>query len=259
MATLVVFHAHPDDEAIATAGTMALAAEAGHRVVLVVATGGEAGEVAPNVLTDGETLGERRAAEQAQAATILGAQRLAWLGYRDSGMVDTPENEDPRCFWRADIDQAAQRLARILREERADALTVYDERGVYGHPDHLQVHRVGVQAAALAGVETVFESTINRDRFVELMREAIEARLLEPPDTAGVDGTIGLPAAEITHCVDVTAVLARKRAAMAAHASQITAESLFLGMSPEHFAAFFGTEYYRLRGAPPGTRGTSIL
>lgn len=259
MATLVVFHAHPDDEAIATGGTMALSADAGHRVVLVVATRGELGQVAPGVLAEGETLGDRRVAEQAAAAAILGVQRVEWLGYQDSGMVGTPENDDARCFWQADVEEAAGRLAAILREERADVLTVYDEHGVYGHPDHVQVHRVGVRAAELAGVKSVFESTINRDQFVLLWEQAAKAGGLDPPDTEGVDETIGLPARDITHFVDVAGALDRKRAAMAAHATQITAESVFLAMPAESFASFFGVEHYRLRGAPPGTRGTSIL
>lgn len=259
MATLVVFHAHPDDEAIATGGTMALAADAGHRVVLVLATRGELGQVAPGVLAEGETLGDRRVAEQTEAAAILGVQRVEWLGYHDSGMVGTPENDNPRCFWRAGVDEAAGRLAAILRDEQPDALTVYDEHGVYGHPDHLQVHRVGVRAAELAGVGRVFESTINRDDFVLLWERAAKAGLLDPPQTEGVDETIGLPADDITHFVDVAGVLDRKRAAMVAHATQITAESAFLAMPAEYFAAFFGVEHYRLRGAPPGARGTSIL
>jgi LmbE family N-acetylglucosaminyl deacetylase len=259
MATLVVFHAHPDDEAIITGGTVALAADAGHRVVLVLATRGELGEVAPGVLAEGETLGDRRLAEQSEAASILGVQRVEWLGYRDSGMVGAPDNDDPACFWRAEVEEAAGRLAGILREEGADVLTVYDEQGIYGHPDHVQVHRVGVRAAELAGTARVYEATVNRDRFIELLEKVVKAGLVDLPATDGVDETMGLPAADITHALDVTGVIDRKRAAMAAHASQIPPESLFLTMPPEYFVAFFGAEHYRLRGAPPGTQETSLL
>ena len=114
MATLVCFHAHPDDEAIATGGVMAQAAAAGHRVVLVVATRGEVGEVAPGFLEPGEELWERRVAEVTAAASILGAARLEFLGYRDSGMVGTSDNDDPSCFWQAGVDDAAGKLAAIL-------------------------------------------------------------------------------------------------------------------------------------------------
>lgn len=250
MATLVTFHAHPDDEAIATGGTMARAATAGHRVVLVTATAGERGEVAEGFLVPGETLAERRATELAAAARILGVARVECLGYGDSGMAGTPANDDPGCFWRADVEEAATRLAAILVEESADVLTIYDEHGTYGHPDHIQVHRVGIRAGELAGVPRVYEATINRDEMLRLLRRAAEFGLPGPPDIDGVDDTLGLPASELTTAVDVSAYLDVKRAAMAAHASQIGETSFFLSMSPAAFAAAFATEWYRRRGAP---------
>ena len=141
MATLVCFHAHPDDECIATGGTMAKAAADGHRVVLVVATRGEHGEVAEGFLDDGEHLWQRRVKETEAAAEILGAQRVEFLGYVDSGMMGTPENDKPGSFWTADVDEAAGRLATILREEHADVLTVYDDHGAYGHQAPLATDR----------------------------------------------------------------------------------------------------------------------
>src|SRR4051812_16738827 len=141
MATLVCFHAHPDDESIATGGTMAKAAAAGHRVVLVLATRGEKGEIVDGVLQPGEPLGLRRIGEAMASAEVLGVQRVEFLGYVDSGMMGMPENEGPYAFWQADVDHAAARLATILREEDADIVTIYDDNGGYGHPDHIQVHR----------------------------------------------------------------------------------------------------------------------
>src|SRR5947209_10867001 len=173
--TLVVFHAHPDDEAIATGGSMAKAASEGHRVVLVVATRGEHGEVAEGYLEPGEALWERRVKETNAAADALGVARVAFLGYVDSGMMGTPENDVPESFWQADIEEAAQRLAAILEEEHADVLTAYDENGVYGHPDHIQVHRVGMRAGELAGTPKVYMSTANKD---EVQRQIKEAREL---------------------------------------------------------------------------------
>ena len=148
MGVLVVLHAHPDDEAIATGGSMARAHAEGHRVVLVVATGGEHGEV-PDDLAEGETLADRRRAETERSAAVLGVDRIVWLGYTDSGMTGWAENENPRSFWMADLDEAAERVATVLRDEQADALTIYDWHGGYGHPDHVQVHRVGKRAAEL--------------------------------------------------------------------------------------------------------------
>src|SRR5918998_5242302 len=163
MATLVAFHAHPDDECLMTGGTLARAVDEGHRVVLVYATRGEVGEVPDGLLGPGETLVERRMAEVARSTAALGVHRVEFLGYRDSGMLGTPDNDDPRSFWQADVDEAAGRLAGILRDERADVLLVYDENGNYGHPDHVKVHRVGVRAAELAGTQQVLEATVNRD------------------------------------------------------------------------------------------------
>src|SRR4051812_47988883 len=104
VATLVCFHAHPDDESIATGGGMRRAADEGHDVVLVVATGGEEGEVAEGFLADGELLGDRRLQETIASAEVLGVKSVEWLGYRDSGMVDTPTTKNPECFWQADVE-----------------------------------------------------------------------------------------------------------------------------------------------------------
>ncbi len=252
MATLVCFHAHPDDETIATGGTMALAAEAGHRVVLVVATRGEHGEVVPGVLDDGEALGLRRVQETHEAAGILGVHRVEFLGYVDSGMMGEPENDAPMSFWSADIDHAANRLAAILSEEDADLVTVYDDNGGYGHPDHIQIHRVGVRAAQTAGIGRVFQSTINRDH----IRRGIEEHLAELDTDEEWDGPdldanpdFGVPEETITHAVDVSAFVGKKRAAMRAHASQIADDSFFMAMSDEVFGVAFGTEWYMELGA----------
>jgi LmbE family N-acetylglucosaminyl deacetylase len=262
VATLVSFHAHPDDEAITCGGTMAMAAAAGHRVVLVTATAGECGEVPDGFLAPGETLGERRRKELDAAAGILGVARVEILGYRDSGMIGTKQNKDPSCFWQTPVDEAAARLARVLAEERPDVFTIYDEHGNYGHPDHIQVHRVGVRAAEMAAVERVYESTMNRDLFLRLMAQARELGLGDNPDLPELEDIgdqMGLPEEVLTTAIDVSAHLDTKRQAMAAHASQIAENSFFLSMPAAAFAAAFGTEWYRRRGAPPGIRETSIL
>lgn len=258
MATAVFFHAHPDDEAIATGGTMIRAAEAGHRVVLVCATDGAVGEVDDGVLGAGETLAERRAVELAVAAEMLGVHRVEFLGYRDSGMVDTHTNHHPECFWQADVEQAASRLADLLRHEGASVLTCYDSHGGYGHPDHIQVHRVGHRAAALAGISTVYESTMNRDHIRTLMEMAAEHDgVPEPPDGAQQE-TFGSLDVDITTAVDVAGVLQRKKAAMAAHASQIDEQSFFLQMPDEVFAMAFGVEWYIRADLTPAVRETSL-
>ncbi|MFM7617135.1 MAG: PIG-L family deacetylase [Actinomycetes bacterium] len=259
MSTLVCFHAHPDDEAMTTAGTMALAADAGHRVVLVVATRGEEGEVAPGVLADGVALGDHRSDEVLAAAAAIGIHRVAFLGYRDSGMAGEDTNAHPECFAAADAEEAAVRLAAILTEEAADVVTVYDEHGGYGHPDHIQVHRVGVRAAELARIDAVYEATIDRDHLIALMRArptelGDDSPLPDDPD----DLNLGVAGELITTRVDVTSVIARKRAAMRAHASQIPADSFFLQMPDDIYAMAFGTEWFTRRGADPGTAETAL-
>jgi len=250
MATLVCFHAHPDDEAIATGGLMAKAAAAGHRVVLVSATRGEHGEPQPGVLADGEDLWVRRMDELAEAARILGADAPRWLGYEDSGMDGEPTNHNPRSFARADRDEAAQRLAAILDEVAADVLTIYDDHGGYGHPDHVQVHRVGLAAARMSGVAGVFEATMNRDHINELF----ESRAAEADADAKVErpdldlDSFGTPAAGIAYRLDVGSVIATKRAAMRAHRSQIGPDSFFLSLSDDDFLRAFGLEWYNLPG-----------
>ncbi len=258
MATLVCFHAHPDDESIATGGTMAMAAAAGHRVVLVCATRGEQGEPQPGVLDDGEQLWERRVVETHTAAGLLGVDRVEFLGYEDSGMIGEPTNQNPACFWQADVEEAAERMAAILRDVDADVLTIYDSHGGYGHPDHIQVHRVGRRAAQLAGVERVFQSTMNRDRILAQMAQNAEAfeqqvegelegetvEQMRRRAEAAEAGTFGSPEALITHAVDVSSVIDTKRAAMAAHRSQIGPDSFFFSMPEGVFTAAFGTEWF---------------
>jgi len=260
MATLVSFHAHPDDEAIPTGGTLAKAAKEGHRVVLVFGTKGEHGEVEDGFLDPGETLAERRVQETHRSAEILGASRVEFLGYVDSGMMGTPENDAPDSFWQADVDEAAAKLAAILTEEDADVLTVYDDHGVYGHPDHIQVYRVGVRAAEMAGTGRVYESTGNRDALVAGMIEARDMGVEMPGDLdPDAFEDFGVTDAEITTEIDVSDFLDVKRASMRAHASQISESSFFLAMPDEFFARGFGQEWYIRRGERPATRETSLF
>ena len=253
MATVTFFHAHPDDEAIATGGTMASLAAEGHRVVLVTATRGELGEVPDGFLAADETLGARREIELARAADVLGVARHEFLGYHDSGMEGEESNARPDCFATADRVEAAGRLAAILAEESADVLVVYDEHGGYGHPDHVQVHDVGVMAADLAATPVLYLSTMDRDFMLELRRRAAESEF--GPDDDELEGadTMGEPGARITTEVDVTPWVEAKRSAMRAHASQIAEDSFFLAMPDDLFADVWGQEWFiRVRPEPVG-------
>jgi LmbE family N-acetylglucosaminyl deacetylase len=259
MASAVFFHAHPDDEVIQTGGTMAKMAADGHRVVLVTATRGELGEVPDGLLAPGESLEQRRVEELAAACAILGVTRHEFLGYRDSGMAGEATNDDPACFWKADVDEAAARLATILDQEHADVLVTYDENGGYGHPDHIQVHRVGLRGAQRAATARVFMTTMNRDHILALAARSEEFGLsLSDEQRSGLD-TMGVHADRITTAVDVVDYLDAKRAAMQAHASQISESSFFLAMPPEAFRAVWGTEWYMRVGAPSSSRTEDSL
>jgi len=251
MATVVFFHAHPDDEAIATAGTMAGLADAGHRVVLVTATRGELGEIPDGLLDPGESLAERRNKELDEACRILGVAHQTYLGYLDSGMAGEDTNLRPGTFAEADVGVAGASLADLLARESADVLVIYDEHGGYGHPDHIQVHRVGMAAADLASTPVVYLSTMNRDLVGELTALADDTDW-EPPagSTEGME-EMGEPASRITTAVDVAPWIERKRRAMSAHASQIGEESFFLSMPDDLFSTVWGREWYiRIRPAP---------
>lgn len=249
--TLVTFHAHPDDEALLTAGTMARAASAGHRVVLVVATDGGAGQVAQDFLAPGERLADRRRAELEAAASILGVQRVVGLGFGDSGSDDTEPPEG--AFVRVPVDTAAEALAAVLREEHADVVTIYDRVGGYGHRDHVHVHRVGLAAARLAGTPRVYEATFNRELLLTGLALARDLGYLGAdagPPAIDVANWYR-PEAEITTTVDVSSHLDAKRAAMRAHASQASSANdidrtlaLLAALPDDLFALAFGSEFF---------------
>lgn len=258
--TAVFFHAHPDDEALLTAGTMAMLAAEGHRVVLVVATAGERGLAE---LPHGDRLGETRMTELYKSAAGLGVARIVRLGYSDSGLAadggvaaDRPEN----AFIDADGEQAARRLAKVLTEENADLLTSYDPAGGYGHPDHVQVHRVGGRAAEIAGTPVVLEATVNRDPLLRLLRLAQRFYRFPPDFDLRAFENAYSPGHLITHRVNVRRFARAKRASMAAHATQTTGGdgdrtlAIMLKLPGPLYRLAFGTEWYVRRDLPPGTR-----
>jgi LmbE family N-acetylglucosaminyl deacetylase len=213
--TLVAFHAHPDDEALFTGGTLARLAAEGHRVVVVTATAGERGLAA----AAGPDLGAVRLAELEAAVRELGVARLVTLGYGDSGSDPAvPAPAGSLCA--VPLPEVVARLAEVLAEEQADALTVYDPYGGYGHRDHVRVHEAGVAAARLVGTALVLEATVAREslqRGVRLLnRVGVRPGGVRSEDLAGTFR----PRAEITHEVDVRRWVAAKRRALAAHASQ---------------------------------------
>jgi LmbE family N-acetylglucosaminyl deacetylase len=253
--TLVSFHAHPDDEALLTGGTLARAAAEGHRVVLVVATDGAAGLAAGRLRDDGGLAG-RRSAELHRSAAALGCARVVELRFADSGWGDALP--PPHAFSRLPVEEAAAPLARLLREERADVLTVYDPAGGYGHPDHRRVHEAGVLAARLAGTPVVLEATLDRRLLLRLVRVvAAVPRLLPEVRPSALAGSYTAHS-DITHRVDVRSYAPAKRRAMRAHVTQTTADEgtralkVLLRMPPWVFRRVTGTEWFVERGRAAG-------
>ena len=240
---LLLVHAHPDDESIYTGATMARYAAEGAQVTLVTCTLGELGEIIPpslaHLAADREDrLGEYRIGELAAACAALGVTDHRFLGgpgrWRDSGMMGTAGNEDPRCFWRADVDEAARALLEVIGEVRPQVLVTYDANGAYGHPDHIQAHRVAWRAWELAGSDA-------------------------PPKfyaTAAL-GSGGPEPSQVTTEIDAGAWFGQKLAAMRAHATQITVDAPDFALSDGVRRPSSGTEYYTLLAGPPGSQHRS--
>lgn len=213
MATVVAFHAHPDDEVLLTGGTIARLAAEGHRVIIVVACDGD--------VWAGPDQG-RRLEELRASAAILGADKALHLGYADSGQGPVLFEDPPgrTRFARADVGEAAEKLAALLTEQQADLLLSYDPQGGYGHRDHVRVHQVGARAAELTGVRVV-EATVPRELAARFARLLLLSRLVSRHRVAEMRG-YGMPRSAITHRVDVRRYAAQKRAALAAHRTPLS-------------------------------------
>ncbi|WP_137119826.1 PIG-L family deacetylase [Segeticoccus rhizosphaerae] len=260
--TLLAFHAHPDDEALLTSGTMARAAAEGHRVICVVATDGDLGLASGQFRDDGR-LGERRMAELRESGRALGVSRIEHLGYADSGMGPETDPDPPGRvrFIRADVDEAAGRLADILREESVDVLLTYDANGGYGHRDHVKVHEVGGRAAELAGTPRVLQATVPRDTICRGIALASKIYRFPPEfDPTSFERAFS-PRSAITHRISVWRQAGAKRASMRAHASQATVDgeadrtlAAFLRIPRPLYDMVFGREWYVDPAADPGAQ-----
>lgn len=259
MATIVAFHAHPDDEAVLTGGTLARLSAEGHRTVVVVASDGVMGPAT-------EEGAGRRMSQLRASAAILGVARVEHLGYADSGAgpILYEDPPDRQRFARADTDEAAVRLAQLLRDENADVLLSYDPQGGWGHPDHLKVHQVGARAALMVGTVRLLEVTMPAEMIKRLFPAAKLLRVIvryDPNDRPAVF----TPGSAITHRVNVRRYAPQKRAAIAAHQSALArgraARLLrWLTRLPNPvFALLLGYEWFTQPGATPEVVRESIL
>ena len=295
---LLLVHAHPDDECFATGGLIARSVAEGRRVDLVVCTGGEEGEIHDPDLDPDEArprMREIRAAELDCAVAHLrgsgpGELHLHRLGYRDSGMMDSQANSHPASFWQADLEEATGRLVAIIRAARPAVMITYDANGLYGHPDHINAHRVAVAAfRAVAdssrypgagpsfAVSKFYEVAFNRDRWFALMAEMKERGIPLPwdfdtddaaTDPAGADPvaeeSFGKPEAEITTVVEVGDWATAKRAAMACHRTQLQDFGWLFELPDDLAPRVLSPEYFVLtrwpeRGVDSGLREESLF
>jgi len=273
---MLLVHAHPDDETIGSGATMAKYVAEGTHVTLVTCTRGEEGEIlgdehAHRAAHHDDTLGEHREIELADAMVELGVTDHRFLGgagrYRDSGMMGTPDNDDPACFWRADLLEAAADLVAVIREVRPQVLVTYDDFGGYGHPDHIQAHRVAMYGAVLAAAPsyrpdlgeawdvakiywTAFPKSVLR-MGIQALRAAGETTgfaAMDPDDLPmGIDDDL------VSTVVNAEDYVDQKMAAMRAHATQISVDGGFFALSNNLGSRAMGIEFYRLvRGQVSG-------
>ena len=264
---ILLVHAHPDDETIGTGATMAHYAAAGVPVTLVTCTLGEEGEIhvpelaglAPDAA---DQLGGYRIGELAAACAALGVTDHRFLGgagrYRDSGMMGTPANEHPRCFWRADLDSAAGHLVEVIREVRPQVLVTYDPNGFYGHPDHIQAHRVAMRAAEQAAAAGIGPAKIYWTAVPKSALAAGIEEFTEAPDSPfeGVqsidDLPFGTPDEQIAARIEAPGAGDAKAAAIRAHATQIPAESWLNTLAGDFRDGFLTREHYVLAAGQRG-------
>ena len=280
---MLLVHAHPDDETINNGATMARYVAEGAGVTLLTCTLGEEGEILVPALAQlaadqADQLGGYRIGELQEAMAALGVTDSRFLGgagrYRDSGMMGTPANEHPRAFWNADLDEAAAHAVAVIREVRPQVLVTYDDFGGYGHPDHIQAHRVAMRAADLAAdagfrpdlgpawtIAKVYWNAMPRT----LLQQGIDAMAAAGDTTffEGVTSADDLPFAVpddvVTTEVDGGAFAQHKDAAMRAHPTQILVDGPFFALSNNLGLELAAVEHYRLvrgeRGPGSGPHG----
>ena len=245
--TFMCVHAHPDDEAISTGGVLARYAAEGTATVLVTCTNGELGDAPGGVKpgepghTEGKVVAIRRRELEASCAA-LGVDHLELLGYHDSGMMGWPQNDADHAFWRADVGQAAERLAGLIERYRPQVVVTYDEHGFYGHPDHIQAHRITVAAVEQTGIPDKLYYPAIPASAIPRFAEMLASRGIEVPSEFE-DAPFGTPDDEIGAVVDCSAYAAAKFASLSAHSSQ--AENIFfLSLGVQVFSEVFSKEAF---------------
>jgi LmbE family N-acetylglucosaminyl deacetylase len=246
--TLMAVHAHPDDEALSTGGVLARYADEGVRTVLVTCTNGELGDAPGGIKPEDTGHDERivvplRRQELEASCRALGVNHLELLGYHDSGMEGWPQNDAPGSFWQTPVAEAGHRLAELMAKYRPQVVVTYDEKGFYGHPDHIQANRITLAAIAECGIpDKLYYTAVARSDILSMGDVMKEAGFDRPTELEEIPD-FGTPDDLITTTVDCGPVVERKFASLAAHASQ-SDNIFFLGMGEELFAKIMGNESF---------------
>ncbi len=255
--TLMAVYAHPDDESFGTGGTLALYAERGYRVVLLTATKGEAGEIQDPTMRSDEPISEIRQRELKCACEILGIEGPYYLGYRDSGMAGSPDNERPDSFLQADLDEATGRVVEAIRRFRPDVIITFEPGGGYGHPDHIKANEVATRAFHLAGdparypeqglppwqPRKLYYTALPRRLFRAMAQRMREAGI-DPAQRGYNYEERGMPDEVISTEIDVSGVLDKKTRAFLCHRSQISPNGIIAQLPTEAMQEFMRTEYF---------------
>jgi len=246
--TLMAVHAHPDDEASSTGGALAKYASEGIRTVLVTCTNGELGD-GPDGSKPGDPAHDEqlvvahRRAELEKSCSLLAVSDLELLGYHDSGMMGWPQNDAPNAFWNTPVDEAAARLGTLFEKYRPDVVATYDANGFYGHPDHIQAHRITVAAVEATGIPRKLYFPVIPKSAMGAFAETLRSAGVDPPQEAEDALDIGTPDELIAAYIDCTAFAETKFHALEAHSSQ-TDNTFFLQLGLELFTKIFAVEAY---------------
>ena len=268
--TVLNVFAHPDDEGFGSGGVLAMLAARGARVIAVCATNGDVGEISDPALATPENLAQVRQGEMLRAMAVLGAAEVRFLGYRDSGMDGTEDNNHPDCLNQAAPEEAVEKIVALIREFRPDVVMTHDPTGGYGHPDHIAIYRHTDHAFRVAdgpgypnagepwAPSLLYYVCFPRSNFRRIWEKMLELGI-KPPFASEVLEMVGSPDDDVTTVVDVSSHVDTKIASLECHQTQIDSQGPFGRLPEDYMRETMGTEYFTLAAYPPGEKEADLF
>ncbi len=268
--TVLTVFAHPDDEGFGSGGVLAILASKGARLITVCATNGEVGEISDPALATPETLAQVRQGEMRRAMAVTGAADVRFLGYRDSGMDGTEDNNHLNCLNQAAPEEVVEKIVALIRELRPDVVITHDPTGGYGHPDHIATYQHTKDAFDAAGgpeypnagepwtPRLLYYTCFPRSNFRRIWEKMLEMGI-KPPFASEVLDKVGSPDEDVTTVVDVSSHVDTKIASLECHATQLQPDGPFGRLSKEYMREIMSTEFYTLAAHPPGEKDADLL